>query len=68
MEQPENESRDAEKEADTYEERSEKFMNATRMYSTKKNIRRVCIFFGWKLDNMDVFMKSQSTSVLVVCR
>ncbi|XP_047963910.1 DNA-directed RNA polymerase I subunit rpa49-like [Salvia hispanica] len=40
VEQPENESRDAEKEADTYEERSEKFMNATRMYSTKKNIRR----------------------------
>ncbi|KAL1533414.1 DNA-directed RNA polymerase I subunit RPA49-like [Salvia divinorum] len=40
LEQPENESRDADKETEAYEERNEKFMNVTRMYSTKKNIRR----------------------------
>lgn len=60
LEQPENEPRDADRESDTYEERNEKFMNVTRMYSTKKIRRRVCSLLGvWNLDCLALYFKFQ---------
>lgn len=55
LEQPENEMPDA---ADTTEEKAEKFRNVTRMYSTKKNIRKVCLF-EWKVDSVVLFKENK---------
>lgn len=48
LEQPENETPDADKE-ETAQERAERFRNVTQKYSTIKNIRKVCCFLGGSL-------------------
>lgn len=62
LEQPENEMPDA---ADTTEEKAEKFRNVTRMYSTKKNIRKVRLF-ELKLDSVALFKEHKSFPTIYI--
>lgn len=59
LEQPENETPDADKEIETAEEKAERFRNVTQKYSTKKNIRKVCCF----LDGSLILLLSRYKSV-----